>query len=307
MLAAPAGRDVRILLALVLLAPLALAQAPIPLVELSIDPFADLAKPLQAPVSTAIHARVSCALVRGPNGIPISYSVVSAPAWATVTIDPPTDVIEPLVSCDTTSGGWVTREAVLSLQANDRAPAEAPAPIEVEVRADGTEEAALASVDVAASFFSILDVELIEAIHTMSPGATKEIVITVTNHGNGATRVTFETAEIGEGLTVALPDPFVLESAQSGGTRLSEDAIVRVTTADRSGFVNEVGIINLRILSAFEGDPSQEGDESQASLLVTTRTGIPASRDVPGPEIAAIGAALLAGAAMRGRSGRTRP
>lgn len=287
----------RALILTVLLAATALGQASVELATFSIDPFADMVRPLQSPVSTTMHARVSCALADGIRGVPVQYQFVEAPAWATVVSSPASDVLA-TESCE---GGWLIAESMLIVTVSDQAPGFVPTPIVVELVAgpSGREERRSASVNVTASYFSIVDVQVPESIVTMAPGSERALDVVLTNFGNGDTRIEIVVERASPEITVTAPDPFVLESKQAGGNDISRTVAFRVQAAPADGLVNRVATFDARVHSAYAKDDSFVGDASTVSFVVTVQSPLLRDRQVPAmnePWLALVVAALLVSA-----------
>lgn len=285
----------RLLVPLLLLAPLALAQAPeVELLSVEMEPFAEPAKPLQSPVSTTLRLRVSCTLAE-PTGIIVTYTVTAHPEWASVVISPAADNV-PIESC---SDGYASREATLTAMVSDQAPAYAPARLEVEARA-GTgsrQNTARAEAALEASYFSILDVQMPEASIVLSPGTSRDATLKVTNFGNGNTRVDVVLEPKPASLLVQVPPSFTLESKQAGGNRISEEVVVRIAAPPERGYVNRVEAFSVKLTSSWTGAGSDKGDSSTHSWVVTVRTAAEAAEKVaaiPAPAFAALVALALA-------------
>lgn len=274
--------------------PFAAAQAPVELVTVEVAPFDEPVKPLQGTQTTEATVRVSCALAEPPASIVVTYNVPEAPAWATVLVSPSSDTAGP-ERCQT---GYVTFIATLTVQANDQAPADVPAPIVLEARAGsgGAEHVERGEVNLTATWFSILDVQVVEAVAVVAPGATHAFPLKIANFGNGDTDVTITETERGEGITVRVPDTFRLGSKQQGSNDVSREVSIEVAADDARGFVNRVAVASLLVTSAYAADASQVGDDATVSLLVTVRSGAfetAANIPAPGPLLALLSAAAL--------------
>lgn len=287
-----------LLVALALL-PGALAQAPdVELIRLSIAPFGALVPPLQSPLTTEATVEVSCP-TQAVQDAQVHVFVVEAPDWATVLLSPASFAID-RSRCQTETA----REKVaVIVTATDRAPAFRAEPILLAARlAEApTEQNATASVDVTASYFSILDVQLTEAIKTAPPDADVPYTIRVTNHGNARTKVSVETTQVSEGLGVEPVPAFELGSRQAGDADLERDVVVTVRSAAGGAYVNEVGVVELRLTSVSAANPGYAGSDATVSLLLTTRS------ELPSPSAgAAVALTALVGVAvaMRRQAGR---
>lgn len=247
------------------------APAP-PMLELSIEPFEGLVAPLQGPVVAAMQARVSCLMLHPSMGTPVSFELLEAPAWAKVVISPATATTGDAASCD---GEAVTVDAQLSVTADDHAPAFAPAPIRVAAHAGSEPRRADAEAwtNVTAGYFGILDVAVVSTpVVKIAPGDSHDFVLALTNFGNDRTRVEAVLLNVTDGLEVALFEPVELGSQQRGDDAFAADVHVRVGAHDRTGFINEVNMVEIRLLSGHAENESLDGDESTVSFVVTVQS-----------------------------------
>lgn len=287
-----AGLPLLVLVALAV--PLAAAQAPltapeVPLVELSIGPSEAPLRPLQDVQTLPMTARVSCALLDDKGQVPVSYKVEGQPRWATVVVSPTEDVKEP-AACQE---GWATFEAQLTVSASDQAPAFRAAPVNVSATAGS--ETGRAQVNVTASYFSIVDVQLQETSKATAPGTEAVFPLKLINFGNDRTRVSFEVVETSGGLHATAPEPLVLDSKQQGAPLVAADVELRVQAPEGSGYMNQVGTVTYRLTSASEERPDLAGDSSTVTVLVTTK-GL--ATPAPAP-VAWVAVAALAGVVAR--------
>lgn len=228
--------------------------------------------------------------ISGPVGIPVTYAVPNKPAWATVVISPQSDVFAPPAG-GVPGGAFYTstKTITITVAASDQAPAFSPQTLEITGTTTATPGAGQpitgrGTTTVEAAYFSIIDVNLQEAIRVDRPQTAISFPVKVTNLGNANTKVTFD---LGEGSTVGeaenalkpvLPNPITLQSKQAGGSAISSDVLLTVQTPYKNGYMNEVGVINYKVTSAYALNPALRGDESQLSVLITTR-----GFYVPGP------------------------
>lgn len=250
----------------------ALAQPPVAdWVTLTIEPFETPVQPLQAPSVTRFTMSASCLLAEGDTKVIVRYLVEDAPAWATVVVSPASDVAH-LDQCEQ---GRVTREGQIIVTATDQAPAFIPTPIRISaiVGTSTREQKGQGVVNVSAGYFPILDVQLDEAIAVIAPGASHEFEVTLTNLGNGDTRVTPTLVQGADGITLDMPPQITLESRQAGGSRTTGRMIFSVRAADANGLVNRADTITVRLDGAYALDDAKGVDSSTVSFLVTTRTG----------------------------------
>lgn len=288
----------RALLVVALLAPVALAQTePVDWVQAAIEPFPDEVTPLQGTVLTTMTTRVSCALVEPAlQQIAIQYVVVAKPSWATVVVSPATDAA-PIGDC---AGGYaVPREAAITVTADDQAPAFEAGEIVIDVQAgeEPRRETEQAQIALSAGYFAVLDASIAAPQALIPPGGAHEFHIAVTNFGNGPTRVEPLLLDVTPGLEVMLPAVAILGSRQQGATEVSADLVVRVRAVEEDGFVNRVGVINMKLVGSYAPDPSEGDDESAISMLVTVRSGANGD-DGPRSPVPAPGALALVGVAL---------
>lgn len=269
----------RALVALGLLVPLALAQPEvIDWIDAEIAPFEELVVPLQGPKSTTMTTRVSCLFGEPIVGIPITYLIVEQPSWSSVMIDP-VSAVAPMGQC--AEGYAEAQEAQISVAATDQAPGFAPTPLVVEITA-GTgerEQKERVSVNVSASFFSVLDVQAAEAIVVIPPGASHDFNVVVTNFGNARTKVEAAVIDHSNTITVTVPPPLVLGSRQHGDSDILGTLSIRATSTEQGRFVNSVAVANVRINSYYAEDDAYVGDSTNIAFLVTVRSGAAAAAE----------------------------
>lgn len=294
----------RRLLVVALLAPVAFAQTePVDWILSEIEPFPDEVAPLKGTIASTMTTRVSCALAEPVRQqVAIRYAVLAQPSWATVVVSPVNDVA-PIGDC---GGGYTApREATIIVAAGDRAPAFEPGEIVIEIQAgdEPRREVDEARVNVSAGYFAIFDAGIRGPQATIAPGGATEFQIAVTNYGNGPTRVEPLLLNASPGLDVSLPPVVILGSRQQGATNFSADLVVRVEAIEEEGFVNRVGMIDLKLIGTYAPDPSEEDEESSISMLVTVRSGVNGDdgprTPVPAPGALAIVGLVAAVALMR--------
>lgn len=228
----------------------------------------------------------------GGAGVNIAYRGVDAPAWSAVTISPASDVAT-LEMCE---DGYAERRATLTISASDQAPAFSPGGLTLRVTVGDPprQEEASVTVAVTADYFALLDVSLAETNKVVAPGETAKFPITLTNLGNGKTRVRFVLDDATEGLTVGPPSPVELGSRQQGAPTTSTTVEVAVRADARGLYVNEVGVVNLRVVPEHAGEPPRTGEERTVSFLLTTKTGGGQDARMPFPVALALVAVALA-------------
>lgn len=283
----------------------ALEDAPVPLVEVSVEPFAAPVRPLQGAGTTSLVTRVSCALSEASELIEVRHTIEDAPAWMDATIAPASDS----VAARECENGYVRFAATLTVSVDDGAPALVPTPIRVVSHSGSAPRDARgeAVLNVTADYFGILDLSLPETILVVAPDSVATFRVLVTNHGNGRTLVSFGLDGESGTLQVAPIEPVILGSRQLGdpADAVTKEVLVHVTTAPGRGYVNRVDAFTLAATSHRVGDESRKGDETKVSFLVTTKTGGASTErtmDVPGLGAWALVGVLGACALRRSRT-----
>lgn len=263
--------------AVVTLVPTAQAQSSASL-TIALTPPTDSVKPLQG----ALNFQGSATLVYSNEGqanlvgIPVTYTVSSAPAWAQVVISPASDVFPVAAPTSPGTSTTQTRQFTISVTASETAPAFQPGTIEITAAANpsqagATKPSAKATVPVQASYFSILDTQLAEAIKIERPQQPVTFPLKVTNLGNANTKVAFAVEDKAANLNVPVPIPIVLQSKQAGGNQISSEVPLTIQTPYKNGYMNEVGVVTYHITSSYALDPKLKGDETRVSVVVTTK------------------------------------
>ena len=246
----------------------------------------EIVQPLQGSVeaTATVVLRADYGGATGLVGIPVQYTI-TCPAWATCTPTPASDVFDPpnANAAGAGAGGSYTstKTVKITISASDQAPAFTPQPMTITATTSGATGGnpitGLGSSVVEAGFFSILDVQVQNAIVVERPQTIINIPVSVNNLGNAQTKVTFSIAEgstVGEvanALQPQLPPPTTLGSKQAGATVTKADIVLTVQTPYKNGYMNDGGTLNYKITSAYAINPALRGDESQLSVLVTTR------------------------------------
>lgn len=267
--------------ALMAFAPTAQAQQSASIVVAMNAP-SDPVKPLQGPLtfSGSVTFQGDTGGYTNVIGVPITYTVTKQPAWATVLVSPATDVIPvPTTPGPTFSG---SRPFTVIVTASENAPAFTADQVEITATttpgAGGKAASGKNAVPIVAGYFSIIDVQLAETIKVERPQTPVVFPVKVTNLGNANTKVTFAVQDKTENLQVPIPNPVTLQSRQAGGQQISTDVPLTIQTPYKNGYMNEVGLVNYKLTSAYALDPKIKGDESSVSVIVTTR-----GFYVPGP------------------------
>ena len=273
--------------------PTAAAAAPTLTMTLESQTADEQLKPLQAPIQLAGTVTLT-AEAFGPapsmTGITVSLTAKEAPPWATVVINPPQVVMTFAADTDSPAGAATasdTKEFDVLVSASDLAPAFQEGTIVIEAvssAVDPTLERGTASAraSVRASYFSIIDVALPESIRVDRPQTPVSFPISVTNLGNGPTKVSFEllTQPVdGDKMQVSPPQSLTLEARQTGGSQITKEAVLQVQTPFKNGYMNEPRSIVLKVTSHYATDTQLQGASETVTMLVTTK-----GFYVPGPD-----------------------
>lgn len=256
-------------------------------------------KPLQGPITFTgtVTLTGDGSAMTGVVGVPVQYTVTKQPAWANVLVSPASDVF-PVPQPPTGANFQATKTITITVTASDQAPAFQADTIEITAQttgasAGGSSFSGKGSTPITANYFSIIDVQLAEAIKVERPQTAVAFPLKITNFGNANTKVIFEIIDKTESLKTPIPNPVILQSKQAGGNQISADIPLTIQTPYKNGYLNEVGVVNYKLASSYALDPKIKGDESSVSLLVTTR-----GFYVPGPSpivfLALLGVVVLA-------------
>jgi hypothetical protein len=244
-----------VLLALVALAaPLAGAQATGSSVSMTVEPFPREVEPLGPPVVVNFTITFSCLSADPPRPATASVHVETPPAFTAVAS--PASFAAPQ-GCLTNA----TLPGVVKIAATADAPAHVPETATL-VATSGS-ASGRATFQLTAAYFSILDVNVPQAVAAVSPGGTATYVLSLTNLGNAKTRVHVAIGNASPGLAVDVPDDVTLDSKQQGGVTPSVAALVHVT-ARRTGTVDLV-------VEASDALTHAAGDVSHVSLETNVR------------------------------------
>lgn len=288
-----------LLLGLLLLAPLAAAQMDATTLRVTAEPFPGLVRPLQGLQETKVLVDAPCAVPGSdPTRARIDLWTTQAPAWTTALVSPSTFALDPT----TCQGGRLRYEASLVTTASAQAPAFKPDSLKVHAAWVGATPNLTAEddVEIEASYFSVLDVQVVQAIQTVKPGGAATFPVKVTNLGNGETKVYFDLESADPGLMAMTPAPVVLQSRQAGGTAITAEVPLVIEAPAGGGFVNKVGTASYRLRSHYALDEGLAGDSTTIALLVTVK-GLDAPSPGPLPVLALAAVAALM-VARRARS-----
>jgi hypothetical protein len=241
-------------------------------------------KPLQGALtfSGTVTLTADYSGVANPIGIPVTYTVSNKPAWAQVLVSPASDVF-PAPGAPGGVSYSQARTISVTVTASGDAPAFQAETIEITATPSPSNPQATITpgkgqVGIQAGYYSIIDVQLAEAIKVERPQSAVAFPLKITNFGNANTKVNFELISAAEGFQTVIPNPVTLQSKQAGGNQISADIPLTIQTPYKNGYMNEVGVINYKLTSSYALDPKLKGDESPVSVLITTR-----GFYVPGP------------------------
>lgn len=195
----------------------------------------------------------------------VELRLVQAPAWATVRL--PDNVALELRPAGLV---WVGEAPFdLAVEASTDAPAFAPEEVVVEgiLRGDALQGDAVseARFPISAAWFSILDVQSPSVVH-VPPGGGATVPITLTNFGNGNTKVLFDFVQPTTRVEVGLPAPVTLQSKQSGGTDTSEVVHVRLRAPED---FRDSTKVEIRVTPVYSLDARVRGEEIVVSFVAT--------------------------------------
>lgn len=299
------------LVMLALLAPFAAAQAAGTAVV--------TIEPLDEPLAPSGPSRAMEVVVEGqcspemalPPGLVIELRVARQPSWLVAALDPSTHHV-PEAEC---VQGAFRRESALRVAATDAAPAFTPEAVEVEAElrwAMGGSKMVRMQAPVVAGYTSTLDVL---ATAPALPGPHGELVIlplSVTNLGNGPTKVVFDVVRADAGVRVAAPSPIVLGSKPTGAREIT--TLVPVQAARMLAAGEEELAFTIGWRAQYALDSQLEGDAGSVTLRLLppgaqaeTPRSLPEDVQQRVPGGGALGATLaLVAAALKRASRRAR-
>src|SRR5581483_1304670 len=258
--------------------------------------FSDPIKPLRPAVcqTQTVTFTADPSAYSGLIGVGVTYTVSKQPAWATVILSPSSDLFANPATPGTTGSYSSTRPLTVCITTSDQAPAF----VNDQVEVSGTATAAAGSITgktnfpIAADYFSIIDVNLQEAVKVDRPQTPVVFPLQITNLGNANTKVTILPDAPTGGLIVQTPQPVILQSKQAGGQQVTSTVSLTIQTPYHNGYLNQVAGENYKITSAYALDPKLVGDSSSVSVVLTTR-GFYVPGFEPGLLVAALGGVAL--------------
>ncbi|MEA3199341.1 MAG: hypothetical protein QOE90_769 [Thermoplasmata archaeon] len=267
--------------------------------------FADPIKPLRPAVcqTSTVTITASADSYSGLIGVPVTFSVTKQPAWATVVLSPTTAIFPIQAGAGAASPTFSgTTPLQICISTTDQAPAFSNDQVAVSGTTTGQSGGAVTggtAFQIGADYFSIIDVNLQEAVKVDRPQTPVVFPVKITNLGNANTKVTITPDTVTGDLTAPAPQPSILQSKQAGGSQISQDIQLTVQTPYHNGYLNQVGTVTYKVTSAYALDPKLTGDSSVISVVLTTR-GFYVPGFEPGVLFAALaGVALVIGIRRR--------
>lgn len=202
---------------------------------------------------------------------PIMLKVKSAPDWLDATISPsvvyaPVNQVHGLAAAQQTTA-MVRMPANLLLSAMPDAPAFVSAPIEIQAYAPPNGQLSASetrnAISIQADYFSLVQVSPAGDVG-LAPGGSQTLPLTVTNFGNGLTKVSWALDAAPKGVNVRLPGELTLQSRQQGGARHQETVSLRLSAPGSF----EDGDVVLLARSSYALDPALAGDTSRVAVHV---------------------------------------
>jgi len=234
----------------------------------SISPLAQPVKPLGPIYAIPVEVTYSFeSVMPETSSTQVDLSVRNSPPWAITTLSPSSVFFNIGV---VPSLHWEVghAQAVLLVSATADAPAFMPSQIEVtaEARPNGfyLPSSGRAQTVVTPDFFPLTDARLESQRLGLGPSHARDLLMNVTNFGNGAVRVHFDVESAPEGVSVTPPGPVMLESRQWGGVANGARVAWRVATT--SGFRD--GDVVFRVHTAYALDPAVAGEFLKLVLRV---------------------------------------
>ncbi|PKK86193.1 MAG: hypothetical protein CVT48_02115 [Thermoplasmata archaeon HGW-Thermoplasmata-1] len=199
---------------------------------------------------------------------------------ATVTATP--DVSWLTVSISPTQFFWAgqddaAKQGYLSVIATTLAPATVQGKILISITTDGSGAGTVtykdytAQVPIEPAFFSLLSVTAATTLQKISPNGQAVYPITVTNLGNGPTKVFLDIKNVPTGWQVVTPAPFILDSTQQGGKNTKATVNVMVQPPYKFGHHNDLAAMKIDITSTHALDSSLKGDASAVSIMTRSQ------------------------------------
>lgn len=249
----------RILVALVLVAPLANAHA-IP-ADLTVGVLGALPWEDEAPLEREVLFQYHCGgITRNatePN-MSVAFSVLDAPAWAILRVEPAQMALE---TCE----GTAVARATLSAAAKREAGTPTTARVQAAWSTAGYVLNLTADVLLEPQWLGGFEAVLAESERTEKPQTPVVFPLKLVNKGHATTRFAFEVVDKTENLQVPVPNPVVLP----GGAQA--DVPITVQTPYKNGYVRDEGSVTFRVTPSAALDPTQRGEPQEFTVKVNTQ------------------------------------
>jgi hypothetical protein len=200
----------------------------------------------------------------------------SAANWCTVTVAPAEVYFSVGTPAGTSPGGEGTdTSCVLTIYFSGEAPASQLAKIQVSAVAEAN--GALKTSDgktfvtVQSDYYSIIQATVPQPLQKGAPYQQITYPVTVTNLGNGKTKLFFDAKNVPTGWQVTLPPPIILEARQQGGTLTKQTVNVIIFTPYKFGYQTNVGSIKIDITSQYADDSTVKGDTTSINSMTLSK------------------------------------
>lgn len=238
--------------------------------------FADPIKPLRPAscVTSTVTLTGSPDAYTGLIGVPVTFAVVKQPAWASIILSPTTAIFPSPSGAGAASQNFVsTTPLQICVSTTDQAPAFQNDVVQISgtTNVPSGSQSGGTSFQVGADYFSIIDVNLQEAVKVDRPQTPVVFPVKITNFGNANTKVTITPDVITGDLQAPAPQPVILQSKQAGGSQTQADVQLTIQTPYHNGYLNQVGTASYKVTSAYALDSKLAGDSSVISVVLTTR------------------------------------
>lgn len=270
-----------------------------PTIQVDVGTFDGPIRPLSETKETTITIKYTYFGAAGASGlvpVRVALQVADLPPWAVATLNPPAVF---MTITPTQQATTVQQTAKLLMATTADAPGLTPVTIKIKATSDSNSYLKSANSEgqttISADYFGLLDAVAGTTIQIAKPQEQVSYPITVTNLGNGQTKVFFRITNAPEGWQVVTPQPVVLEARQQGGKKTSETIQLQIQTPFRNGYLNEVGVVGLEITSAYALNPDKKGDTTQVNVLTTTKGFYVPGFDGLTMSLSVLGVALLVG------------
>lgn len=172
-------------------------------------------------------------------------------------------------------GGSVTKTVTLTVYLTAEAPAFVQAKIRVDAIADKNSnlegDTGSTTPTVIVGYYSLIQATIPETLKKGSPYQQIIYPVTVTNLGNGRTKIFFDAKNIPARWQITLPAPIILESRQQGGKLTSQTVNVVIFTPYKFGYQTDVGSIKIDVTSTSAEETTIKGDSTSINTLTLSK------------------------------------